>query len=52
MAELIHRHDNICSVIHKKRHLKSDIKCHLTLNIIFSAGLVNGTTQFVGSWWH
>ena len=32
-------HDNICSVIHKKCHPKSchsDIKHHMTLNIIFS----------------
>ena len=32
-------HDNICSLIHKKCHLKSnrsDIKYHTTLNITFS----------------
>jgi hypothetical protein len=32
-------HDNICSLIHEKCHMKSyhsDIKYHMTLSIIFS----------------
>ena len=35
-------HDNICSLIHKKRHPKSyhsDINYHITLNIIFSIAI-------------
>ena len=35
-------HDSICSVIHKKCHLKSyhsDIEYHITLNVIFSVVL-------------
>ena len=52
--ELIHHHDNICSLIHKKCHPKSyhnDIKWHMTLNIIFSVAWRNHSIRAVPIMW-